>query len=75
MMRRRTRRPVFAGLDADQLLELIEETNTARVLAARGEIAAADACFAAVVARLDIVADVDYLTAHLPITTPKEGDR
>lgn len=65
--------PAFAGLDVDQLLELVEETNIARALAARGEFAAADACFDAMVARLGIGAEVAALTAHLH--TPKEGNR
>ena len=55
--------PAFAALDTDQLLELVEETNTARALAARGAEAAADECFTAVVTRLGIGAEVDHLTA------------
>ena len=55
--------PAFAALTADQLLELIEETNIARALAAREEWDAADACFTAVADRLGIASEVDAFTA------------
>jgi hypothetical protein len=55
--------PAFAALTTDQLLEVIEETNVVRALAARGEHDAAEAHFRAVVTRLGIAAEVDHLTA------------
>jgi hypothetical protein len=55
--------PAFAALTTDQLLEVIEETNVARALAARGEHEAAEAHFRTVVTRLGIAAEVDHLTA------------
>lgn len=75
MMRRRARRcRVLAHLNADQLLELIEETSTALAESARGADAEAIARFDAVVARLGIAADIERISAD-QTTTPKEGNR
>lgn len=72
MRRLADRFPAFAALDAAGLLELIEETNTARALAARGEIEAADACFNAAAARLGITAEAGPLAAA--VITGEIGD-
>ncbi|WP_100448832.1 hypothetical protein [Glycomyces xiaoerkulensis] len=54
--------PAFADLGDAELLELIEETNTARALAARDRIAEADACFEAAAVRLGIETEIETLT-------------
>ena len=55
--------PAFAALTTDQLLELVEETNVVRALAARGEHDEAEAHFQTVAARLGIAAEIEALTA------------
>lgn len=54
--------PAFASLTAGQLLELVEEINTARALAARDRIEEADAVHAAVCFRLGIAEEIEPLT-------------
>ncbi|GAB3646020.1 hypothetical protein [Glycomyces tarimensis] len=67
--------PAFAALGAAELLELIEETNTALAEAARGRIAAADARFEAVCARLGITDEIEPLARAVRALPLKEGDR
>ncbi|MCH7230198.1 hypothetical protein L0U85_04880 [Glycomyces sp. L485] len=57
--------PAFAALGESELLELIEENNTALAEAARGLVDAAEARFGSVCIRLGIADEVEPLTAAL----------